>query len=87
MREPVDEVARVAPAEGIDAHLVKGGTIMLARNPVQWRRAQQEGNLVLFVGAGASMAPPSALPSFTTLARSIPAAALSPLRRTPRATL
>lgn len=46
--------------------------------PEALMRAQQEGNLVLFVGAGASMAPPSALPSFTTLARSIAADAHVP---------
>ena len=33
--------------------------------------AHREGSLVLFVGAGASMAPPSNLPSFNTLAREI----------------
>lgn len=42
MRATVDEVARVAAAEGIDAHLAKGGTITLARNPAQWRRARAE---------------------------------------------
>ena len=42
MRETVDEVARVAAAEGIDAHLAKGGTIALARNRAQWRRARDE---------------------------------------------
>ena len=31
MRDTVDEVARVAAAEGIDAHVAKGGTISLAR--------------------------------------------------------
>ncbi len=42
MRETVDEVARVAAAEGIDAHLAKGGTITLARNRAQWQRARRE---------------------------------------------
>ena len=42
MRETVDEVARVVLAEDIDAHLVKGGTITLARNRAQWQRAQRE---------------------------------------------
>jgi glycine/D-amino acid oxidase-like deaminating enzyme len=42
MRATVDEVARVARAEGIDAHLAKGGTITLARSPAQWRRARAE---------------------------------------------
>ncbi|MCW2764671.1 MAG: dependent oxidoreductase [Nocardioides sp.] len=42
MRETVDEVARVAAAEGIDAHLAKGGTIALARSRAQWQRARHE---------------------------------------------
>jgi glycine/D-amino acid oxidase-like deaminating enzyme len=42
MRDTVDEVARVAAREGIDAHLAKGGTITLARNAAQWRRARAE---------------------------------------------
>jgi glycine/D-amino acid oxidase-like deaminating enzyme len=42
MRETVDEVIRVAAAEGIDAHAAKGGTIELARNRAQWRRARGE---------------------------------------------
>jgi len=42
MRETVDEVARVAAVEGIDAHVAKGGTIALARNRAQWRRARDE---------------------------------------------
>jgi len=42
MRGSVDEVARVAAAEGIDAHLAKGGTITLARSRAQWRRAREE---------------------------------------------
>ncbi len=42
MRETVDEVARVAVAEGIDAHVAKGGTIVLARSRAQWSRARSE---------------------------------------------
>ena len=42
MRETVDEVARVAAAEGIDAHFAKGGTIALARSRAQWSRARAE---------------------------------------------
>ncbi len=42
MRETVDEVVRVAATEGIDAHVAKGGTITLARNRAQWRRARDE---------------------------------------------
>lgn len=42
MRATVDEVVRVAAAEGIDAHVAKGGTITLARTAPQWERAQHE---------------------------------------------
>lgn len=42
MRETVDEVVKVAAAEGIDAHVAKGGTISLARSRAQWRRARAE---------------------------------------------
>ena len=38
----VDEVGRVATAEGIDCGFAKGGTISLARTPAQLRRAQAE---------------------------------------------
>jgi glycine/D-amino acid oxidase-like deaminating enzyme len=42
MRDTVDEVVRVTAAEGIDAHVAKGGTVALARNRAQWQRAQAE---------------------------------------------
>jgi len=42
MRATVDEVVRVARAEGIEADVVKAGTITLARSRPQWQRAQQE---------------------------------------------
>ncbi len=42
MRESVDEVARAASAEGIDAQLAKGGTISLVRNRAQLARAHDE---------------------------------------------
>lgn len=42
MRASVDEVARAAAAEGIDAQLAKGGTIDLARSPAQLARARTE---------------------------------------------
>ena len=42
MRDTVDEVGRVAAAEGIDAHFAKGGTITLARNRAQLARARAE---------------------------------------------
>ncbi|HVN12459.1 MAG TPA: FAD-dependent oxidoreductase, partial [Kineosporiaceae bacterium] len=40
MNATVDEVGRVIAAEGIDAHWRKGGTVVLARTPVQLRRAR-----------------------------------------------
>lgn len=42
MRATVDEVGKVAAAEGIDCDYTKGGTLSLARTPVQWRRAVDE---------------------------------------------
>ncbi|WKN49947.1 FAD-binding oxidoreductase [Nocardioides sp. Arc9.136] len=42
MRETVDEVARTTAAEGIDCHLAKGGTVVLARSRAQWTRARDE---------------------------------------------
>ena len=42
MHETVDEVGRVAAAEGIDCHWAKGGTVMLARSPLQLDRAREE---------------------------------------------
>jgi len=42
MRETVDEVARVARTEGIEADLAKGGTISLARSSAQLIRARDE---------------------------------------------
>jgi glycine/D-amino acid oxidase-like deaminating enzyme len=42
MRESVDEVIRAAAAEGIDADIAKGGTIVLARTPPQLARARAE---------------------------------------------
>ena len=48
MRASVDEVQRVALAEGIDCHFAKGGTIVLARNKAQLARARAEyGDQVL----------------------------------------
>ncbi|MGH3881004.1 MAG: NAD(P)/FAD-dependent oxidoreductase [Actinophytocola sp.] len=40
MESTVDEVGRVAAAEGIDCHFAKGGTVVLARTPVQLARAR-----------------------------------------------
>ncbi|GAA4690316.1 FAD-binding oxidoreductase [Nocardioides conyzicola] len=42
VRATVDEVVRVATAEGIDAQVSKGGTITLARSRAQWSRAKAE---------------------------------------------
>jgi len=42
MHETVDEVGRVAAAEGIDCHFAKGGTVMLARSAAQLDRAKAE---------------------------------------------
>jgi glycine/D-amino acid oxidase-like deaminating enzyme len=40
MNSTVDEVGRVAAAEGIDCHWSKGGTVVVARTPAQLRRAR-----------------------------------------------
>ncbi len=42
MRATVDEVLRVADAEGIDARARKGGTVVVARTPAQLRAARAE---------------------------------------------
>jgi len=42
MRTTVDEVARAAAVEGIDAHVAKAGTVVLARSRAQWSRARAE---------------------------------------------
>lgn len=42
MTASVDEVGAVAAAEGVDCHWRKGGTVRLARAPVQLRRARAE---------------------------------------------
>ena len=42
MRATVDEVGRVAAAEGIDAGFHKGGTVVVARSEVQLARARAE---------------------------------------------
>jgi glycine/D-amino acid oxidase-like deaminating enzyme len=39
MNSTVDEIGRVATAEGIDCHWSKGGTVVVARTPAQLRRA------------------------------------------------
>ena len=42
LNDTVDEVGAVAEAEGIDCHYAKGGTLVLARTPVQLERAREE---------------------------------------------
>jgi glycine/D-amino acid oxidase-like deaminating enzyme len=42
MQATVDEVGRVAAAEGIDCHFAKGGMVQLARSAVQLDRASEE---------------------------------------------
>lgn len=42
MNDTVDEVGRVISDEGIDANWSKGGTIDLARSPLQWERARAQ---------------------------------------------
>jgi glycine/D-amino acid oxidase-like deaminating enzyme len=42
MHATVDEIERVVRAEGIDCHWTKGGTVVLARSPLQLERAREE---------------------------------------------
>jgi glycine/D-amino acid oxidase-like deaminating enzyme len=42
LNDTVDEVGRVVADEGIDCHFTKGGTVVLARTPVQLARAKAE---------------------------------------------
>lgn len=42
MHDTVDDIGRVAAAEGWDIDWAKGGTIVAARTPLQWERAQEE---------------------------------------------
>ncbi|GAB4049513.1 NAD(P)/FAD-dependent oxidoreductase [Catellatospora paridis] len=50
MIDTVDEVGRVAAAEGIDCHWDKGGTLGLARSAAQWRGARAESELAASYG-------------------------------------
>jgi glycine/D-amino acid oxidase-like deaminating enzyme len=52
----VDEVGRVAAAEGIDCDYAKGGTIALARTPAQLRRARSGSHAGTFLDAAAARA-------------------------------
>jgi glycine/D-amino acid oxidase-like deaminating enzyme len=42
MHATVDEIERVVRAEGIDCHWARGGTVVLARSPLQLERAREE---------------------------------------------
>ena len=53
MRASIDEVIRVAAAEGIDADIAKGGTIVLARTGPQLARARAEVDEARSWGRGA----------------------------------
>jgi glycine/D-amino acid oxidase-like deaminating enzyme len=52
MQATVDEVGRVVAAEGIDCHWSKGGTVLLARSPLQLRRAEEEVREARSLGLG-----------------------------------
>jgi glycine/D-amino acid oxidase-like deaminating enzyme len=55
MVSTVDEVGRVAAAEGIDCHYAKGGTVLLARSPAQLARAREEVAVSDRYGLGLSL--------------------------------
>jgi glycine/D-amino acid oxidase-like deaminating enzyme len=55
MRGAVDEVVRVAAAEGIDADIAVGGTVVLARSPTQLARARAEVSEAGEFGLGLSL--------------------------------
>jgi glycine/D-amino acid oxidase-like deaminating enzyme len=55
MRSTVDEVGRVAAAEGIDCHYRKGGTVTLARSPRQLARARAEATVAAEYGLDVSL--------------------------------
>jgi len=42
MHDTVDDIGRIAEVEGWDIHWEKGGTVVAARTPLQWQRAQEE---------------------------------------------
>ncbi|MEV4410908.1 FAD-binding oxidoreductase [Catellatospora sp. NPDC049609] len=50
MIDTVDEVGRVAAAEGVDCHWAKGGALGLARTGAQWRAAREEAALAASYG-------------------------------------
>ncbi len=52
MRATVDEVGRAAAEEGIDCDYAKGGTVTLARTPVQLQRARADVESARSFGSG-----------------------------------
>ena len=54
MQQTVDEVGKVAAAEGIDCHWAKGGTVQFARSPSQVERAREEVAEARMFGFGES---------------------------------
>jgi glycine/D-amino acid oxidase-like deaminating enzyme len=56
LADTVDEVGRVAAAEGIDCDYAKGGTIALARTPAQLRRSRSGSHAGTVLDAGAARA-------------------------------
>jgi glycine/D-amino acid oxidase-like deaminating enzyme len=52
LNETVDEVGRVVAEEGIDCHFAKGGTVVLARTPIQLERAKASVELERSYGFG-----------------------------------
>src|SRR5437763_9149312 len=54
MQQAVDEVGAAAAAEGIDCHWAKGGTVQLARTPVQLQRATEQVGQARLFGFGAA---------------------------------
>jgi len=53
MNDTVDEIGRVAAAEDWDIEWVKGGSVVLARTPLQWQEAQAEVAALRAWGFGA----------------------------------
>ncbi len=53
MNDTVDEIGRVAAAEGWDIEWAKGGSVVLARTPLQWQEAQAEVAALRTWGFGA----------------------------------
>ena len=52
MRETVDEVGRVTSQWGVDCHFAKGGTVVVARTPVQLDRARASVDEARSLGFG-----------------------------------